>query len=71
MSSTHWNAVIKVKIPTGGQSSAQDPAGNWRYENVRTDQIIKIAVPDLGGFFTTKASLENVYGQGSVLGLSH
>ena len=71
MSSTHWNAVIKVKIPTGGQSSAQDPAGNWRYENVRTDQIIKITVPDLGGFFTTKASLENVYGQGSVLGLSH
>ncbi len=70
MSSTHWNAVLKIKIPTGGQSSTLDAGGIWRYENIKAEQIVRVAVPDMGGFFPTKASLENVYGPGAVLGLS-
>ena len=70
MASANWIAVIKLRVPTGGQTSVKDTSGNWRYETVKTDQIVRLTVPDMGGFFTTKASLENVYGPGAVLGLS-
>jgi hypothetical protein len=71
MSTAQWIAVIKIKVPTGGQSSVQNAVGNWYYESVKTQQIIRVTVPDMGGFFPTKAGLENVYGQGTVLSLSH
>lgn len=69
MSSSNWIAVIKLKVPTGGQTSVKDASGNWRFETVKAEQIVRLTVPDMGGFFPTKASLENIYGQGSVLSL--
>ena len=70
MATENWTAVIKLRVPTGGQTSVKDASGNWRYETVMIDQIVRLTVPDMGGFFPTKASLENVYGPGAVLGLS-
>lgn len=70
MATHQWTAVIKIKVPTGGQSASRDAAGHWVYKTVTSEQIVRITVPDAGGFFSTKAGLENVYGQGSVLGLS-
>ena len=70
MASANCIAVIKIRVPTGGLTSVKDAFGNWRYETVKTDQIVRLSVPDVGGFFPIKVSLEHVFGTGAVLGLS-
>jgi hypothetical protein len=59
-----WQAVVKIQVPGGGQS--------WNgssYQNNTMGQVVTLTVPDAGGYFATKASLEQQYGQGSVQGL--
>ena len=60
-----WQAVVKVQVPTGGQS--------WNgssYQTAGIGQITTFTVPDAGGYFATKALLEGVYGSGSVQALT-
>jgi len=63
--SKFWEAVVKIQVPGGGQS--------WNgtsYQQNTIGQIVTMTVPDVGGFFATKAALEAQFGQGSVQRLS-
>lgn len=60
-----YEAVIRVQVPTGGQS--------WNgsgYERSTIGQIVVLNVPDSGGYYATRALLEAQYGSGSVQRLS-
>jgi hypothetical protein len=60
-----WQAVVKVQVPGGGQS--------WNgsmYQKNTIGQIVTFTVPDAGGYFSTKAALEQQFGHGSVQSLT-
>ena len=63
--SKFWEAVVKIQVPGGGQS--------WNGSNYQPNtigQIVNMTMPDIGGYFSTKAALEAQFGQGSVQRLS-
>jgi len=67
MSTKHWEAVVRVNMPAGGQAWNSNTN---RYETATYARDTAITVPDAGGYFNTKALLEGSYGQGSVMRLS-